>query len=61
MVLKLTDNNAYRSATFLKTHVVTEGVTHKGVAGHCGSLAPLPGSDYHPPKPETKCVNHFSA
>jgi len=34
--------------------------TRHGVAGHCGSLAPLPGTDYHPSKPETKCVNHFT-
>jgi hypothetical protein len=30
------------------------------VAGHCGSLAPLPGTDRCPSKPKTKCVNHFS-
>jgi RHS repeat-associated protein len=34
--------------------------TRHGVAGHCGSLAPLPGTDCCPSKPETKCVNHFS-
>ena len=34
--------------------------TRHGVAGHCGSLAPLPRTDYCSPKPETKCVNHFS-
>ena len=34
--------------------------TRHGVAGHGGSLAPLPGTDCRPPKPETKCVNHFS-
>jgi len=30
------------------------------MAGHCRSLAPLPGFDYRPSKPKTKCVNHFT-
>jgi len=29
------------------------------VAGHRGILAPLPGTDYCPSKPESKCVNRF--
>jgi len=33
--------------------------TRHCVAGHGGSLAPLPGPDLCPSKPETKCVNHF--